>query len=94
MGLQISLWYRFYLYLKVDLLDHLLFCSILAVPIYIPSNGAPEFFFLHTLVICQRLLFAIFPMTVLWTDVKWYLIVVLIHISLKISYVEHLFMCL
>ena len=64
--------------------------SIVAVSIYIPTNSARGFSFLHTsaaFIVCR-----FYFMMAILICVRWYCIVVLICISLMISDVEHFFM--
>ena len=59
--------------------------------IYIPTNSAQVFIFLH--IITNTCLWLVFFIITILVGVRCYLTVVLISISLMINEVQHIFMC-
>ena len=104
-GMQVSFWISvfvfFSVYPGVELLDRMIVLflvfwgnsilfPVVTIAIYIPISSSLEFPFLYILTIYCLL----FLMVAILTDVRWYLFVVLIYMSLVINDVEHVFMCL
>lgn len=97
----------FWIYLGVELLGYMvvllldflrnsILFSTVAASIYILSNSVQGFPFLYILtnIICILYDGRREVMAEVMTDVRWYLVVVWIYISLMISDFEHLFRCL
>jgi hypothetical protein len=79
-----------YCYLLLQLIDNILAALI----IYQMFNNVWEFQLFTTSLILFSLVLPVFVVTATLLNVKWYLIVILIYISLMMNGVEHLFLCL
>ena len=92
-------------YPEVELLDHMvilflifwgtaLLFSTAAAPFYTPTRNIEVFQFFHFLTNTCHFLFFFFLIISILLTVRWYLILVLVWITLMISIIEHLFICL
>ena len=99
MGVQISFWVSVFIsdkWPEVELLDRMavllliswgtaILFAVGAMPVYIPTNSAQRFSSPHP---CQHLLCLVFLIVAILTGLRWYLIVVLICISLMIQHIS------
>lgn len=97
---EILLWILFDIYSEVGLLDYMvslylfsfwrmILFSIMAAPFYLPTSSAQRFQAAH--IFCQHLFCcSVLLKSAILMNVRWFLVVILICMSLMISNVDHL----